>query len=1063
MNNPDSSSPISKKRAEKEKAIRVHNALKKLKYSIDPQEVRERKLGKSTQEAIRSFQKDNRLKVTGLLNAPTLEAMNKKTDDQFYSKSKARTAKFHAMLEGLGYAVDKEEKNKRQFGDKTRLLVKKIQKSAKLKADGNMSKELVDFVEEKAVEKKFQSKTQTGKLQRSLQRALSIAKIPAEIEEKELQDKKIGDSSKKALAAFQEKYNLSATGELNKATVEKIQSVASSKGVKKNTVKKSAAGDLRLVRGRLSINKQSAQVKELQKILSFLNYPINADEFSTQTFGKSTYHALVDYQASQGLPQSGKMDSKTAKSLNMLVASVNPESEKDWENYRIKGSVRNELHERAGNHVLHIHEQLLNKAGEKPLMTKKNHSNGFFDIVYDPPIDKLTGQPKERFHLLVKLFDGKDNFLTSKVFYNVSRTQWVNFNLSDVKYQGDSLYAMLDKTLGKALGDDTVLSVKETEAEKQVTQLSIETGISTDELMRYLLSHHLAEDKEIPDALSAEVFFALVTQSLPQDLPADLLQASNLWETFPQLVENAKNGIVFTDSETIEDALDHAISQNLVPLTVKLEKEKIQNELSGLLQTFSLEKPILTGNSSLKTLLDMSKLDSSNYAKTGALFLYYSGATKEFWKALESESDIKQEEIENLYQVVQLGDICKNYEPNLEYFLSNIGSGQNKPYKQNSDLAKLSESDFYNLIKSDKLKVPDYMPGDSDEERSAAYAATLSERAEYTFPLVSLIAEVKRGGGSTLKQLKKVEEFYDRHSDVDFRSENLDDFIQKNELSVDEPLKEELKLVQRVNKLHSKSAVGRLLIEEGFHSSSVIYQKSKTSLGNLFEKKGLDRPLAYQVYEQAKTQYALILAKWLEYAPQLHWGNPQALPDFILSQEELEEVLGDIPNLESLFGSMDYCACDHCKSLYGPAAYLTDLLRFLHTHDSLIEQSGDTLSVREVLLDRRPDLGNIKLNCDNTNTPMPYIDLVCEILENHVSPQQLSFNYQSTRPAAELLAMPEHIRPHAYRTLADSDFPMDFSFNLWQEEARTYLNFLRVPRHELMAAFQTSGAAGDPV
>ncbi|MCG8475658.1 MAG: neuraminidase-like domain-containing protein [Cytophagales bacterium] len=40
---------------------------------------------------------------------------------------------------------------------------------------------------------------------------------------------------------------------------------------------------------------------------------------------------------------------------------------------------------------------------------------------------------------------------------------------------------------------------------------------------------------------------------------------------------------------------------------------------------------------------------------------------------------------------------------------------------------------------------------------------------------------------------------------------------------------------------------------------------------------------------------------------------------------------------------------------------------------------------------------------------------------------------------------------------------MDFSFNLWQEEARTYLNFLRVPRHELMAAFQTSGAAGDPV
>ena len=38
--------------------------------------------------------------------------------------------------------------------------------------------------------------------------------------------------------------------------------------------------------------------------------------------------------------------------------------------------------------------------------------------------------------------------------------------------------------------------------------------------------------------------------------------------------------------------------------------------------------------------------------------------------------------------------------------------------------------------------------------------------------------------------------------------------------------------------------------------------------------------------------------------------------------------------------------------------------------------------------------------------------------------------------------------------MPEADFPMSSSFNLYQEEARTYLNFLRTPRYELMETFQ---------
>src|SRR5262249_14796131 len=40
---------------------------------------------------------------------------------------------------------------------------------------------------------------------------------------------------------------------------------------------------------------------------------------------------------------------------------------------------------------------------------------------------------------------------------------------------------------------------------------------------------------------------------------------------------------------------------------------------------------------------------------------------------------------------------------------------------------------------------------------------------------------------------------------------------------------------------------------------------------------------------------------------------------------------GDViayPTLEGLFGEMDYCECEHCRSILSPAAYLVDLLMF---------------------------------------------------------------------------------------------------------------------------------------
>ena len=61
--------------------------------------------------------------------------------------------------------------------------------------------------------------------------------------------------------------------------------------------------------------------------------------------------------------------------------------------------------------------------------------------------------------------------------------------------------------------------------------------------------------------------------------------------------------------------------------------------------------------------------------------------------------------------------------------------------------------------------------------------------------------------------------------------------------------------------------------------------------------------------------------------------------------------------------------------MHGPAAYFVDILHFLSDRGA-----------RDPLFARRPDLGDIELSCENTDTPLPLVDLVNEVLEDAVVP-----------------------------------------------------------------------------
>ncbi|MGV1003418.1 MAG: neuraminidase-like domain-containing protein [Candidatus Nanopelagicales bacterium] len=184
----------------------------------------------------------------------------------------------------------------------------------------------------------------------------------------------------------------------------------------------------------------------------------------------------------------------------------------------------------------------------------------------------------------------------------------------------------------------------------------------------------------------------------------------------------------------------------------------------------------------------------------------------------------------------------------------------------------------------------------------------------------------------------------------------------------------------------------------------------------------------------------------------------------------LRSALVAYPTMESLFGSLDYCECEHCRSVLSPAAYLVDLLNFSEGEPAAWanfllrwqERTGTPYTAAhrnpyQALTQRRPDLPHLQLTCENTNTELPYIDLVNEILEYQVAHGALdagAVRDTGEATSAELLAEPANVASAAYRKLGEARYPLSLPFDLWGETVRRFTAHAEVPLADLLDEFR---------
>ena len=214
----------------------------------------------------------------------------------------------------------------------------------------------------------------------------------------------------------------------------------------------------------------------------------------------------------------------------------------------------------------------------------------------------------------------------------------------------------------------------------------------------------------------------------------------------------------------------------------------------------------------------------------------------------------------------------------------------------------------------------------------------------------------------------KMADFLGAHPDFDLTATAIEPFLLERRFQ-DAEVKKALLGTQRVLRLGPTQTEVIELMRAGLTSAQAIFSAGLDRLNALLGDP-IDQTRVATLYANAYQVVSATLGVASIVAPAL---TGPAIPA-LTSPGVSAAMLTRFPSLGAIFGDLSARTCSHCASVLGPAAYLVDLLNTL-------SHAGAEAALRQ----RRPDIAQLELTCENTNTELPYTDLVLEILENAIT------------------------------------------------------------------------------
>ena len=420
--------------------------------------------------------------------------------------------------------------------------------------------------------------------------------------------------------------------------------------------------------------------------------------------------------------------------------------------------------------------------------------------------------------------------------------------------------------------------------------------------------------------------------------------------------------------------------------------------------------------------------------------------------------------------------------------------------KDNADLVKVFQKDkttfsmrdialnFDKAQFTEKLIQEQVAPADADIV-AEHYAASLHDalfHIEPTAVVQNLVQNQKqtpisdpilRGGIATF--LNNQEESFNIKTTSIYTAFKQENAFKDIPAEQQEGIKTALKTVQRVAAISPVAEAIPVLMKAKIHTAYQVSEMPESQFITAFKDALGDNgaAIAQQLHVNAvnsriRNEHALIALKEAKQGTGIAFIDKSLNVEAAVPTEMSTRGIGDDKNnlsWDTLFGDADLCECGECTSVYSAASYFVELMQYLRnnnldpnpTNDGSIKIKADAKDISgtplQKLLDRRPDLGCLQLTCANTNTILPYVDLVNEVMEHYVAYPQTklkAFNVDD-ETSGELLAQPQHTEYQAYCILKDEVYPFTLPYHQPIDAARIYLDSLGTSRHELMDTFRS--------
>jgi peptidoglycan hydrolase-like protein with peptidoglycan-binding domain len=852
---------------------------------------------------------------------------------------------------------------------------------------------------------------------------------------------------------------------------------------------------------------EGADVAQAQTILVELGLFIAPVELREQRFGPTTTEAVSRWQEQQGLPADGSLE---LEALNRLWA----------EGRELPRVVYGVMSLADGTPVPNLRVVAIDREfrAEHKLGEARTDDQGRYRIGYRAADCVRADKGAADIGIRVFAADGKTLLRepTSRgLVMNAPVETRIDVTVKLPEGAVPSEFARIAAALPPLIPRVPVTDIGRDPTSDEGDLLARESGIEIGRLAHFVVAHRVAAETKLP----AEYFYALLREDglfgIGQDRPRAVLTPVDLRTDTRAVLYEA----VLLKADAAKAALQRAVRKHLVEPGLLKRASEVQERLQqwgaealahvqqGLpRRILGVVDDLLAEGKAQDLLVALGPHDVDDLPK--------------LFERLDAQGLLLAAAKPAATARLQLADLLGFNVGLVEEITQSIGADTPDEVRK---LAQLERKDWSELIERGNVR----MGGKPiDPALARRQASVIVRRFEKRFPTGAFSAQLARRKPKAVANHENVVAFFEAHPDFELGQHKLQPFLKTAGIepkSVAPEVIADVEKLQRMFRLTGDYRKTEGLITAGYRASADIVAAGKSRfVAEARRSAGIGTAEATQVFETAANQNlaAVMVAANLR---MLSGSTALEGESAHLLSKQIERIVAEQPDLKSLFGSTDACACRHCRSIYGPAAYFADVMRFLRNrlvHNTKLPPGPGTKTAKDVLFARRPDLGEIDLNCENAEVPVPHIDIVCELLEEAVAPDPgFSFNgivaagkasagiltairaqgyevsdtaliygpYTGSRfmlrdkeiavavdgpgpnwklrrlrqthgSPEERAASPEYINAAAYTALATGKAAFGLPFDLFHAETRAFLGAAGIDRAELMRALAVGGA-----